>query len=505
MLINRRKFVHSLAAATAALPVSKVWANAAFGMSVPAVTGAGKAITLAASEIDDLRRSLRGQVLLAQDAGYDSARRLWNPMFDRHPAVIARCAGTEDVAQAVKFARAHELLTAVRGGGHSLSGQSACDGGLMIDMSLMRGVQIDAQRKLGRAQGGALLGDVDRETQAMGLVTTLGTATDTGIAGLTLGGGMGRLMRKYGLACDNLRSVEIVTADGKVLRAGASDNADLFWAVRGGGGNFGVVTSFEYQLHPLQDQVLDGARVYSYDKAVSVLEAVHELGGRAPDDLLLAAVLINNPPGSPRPGRAALVAVTYLGAPSAGARLLEPLDKLGPPLADEVSAKTYLEAQGAMTTDAPVAVPAATRSAPSYTKMGFLRGSSTQFFDELVRQFAALPESIEAVCLCGQVGGAVSRVAPDATAYWNRMADYDLLIMGSWMNRSQDQDHIKALRGFWSGVERFTQGFYVNSEPGADDARIRATYGDNYPRLRLLKRKYDPGNLLRLNANIKPS
>jgi FAD/FMN-containing dehydrogenase len=505
MLLNRRKFVRSLAAATVALPAAKLWANAGFGASVPAVTGAGKATTLAASDIDDLRRSLRGQLLLAQDRGYDSARRLWNPMFERHPALIARCAGTEDVVQAVKFARAHDLLTAVRGGGHSLSGQSACDNGLMIDLSPMRDVRIDAQRKLGRAQGGALLGDLDRQTQAVGLVTTLGTATDTGIAGLTLGGGMGRLMRKHGLACDNLRSVEIVTADGKVLRAGASDNADLFWAVRGGGGNFGVVTSFEYQLHPLQDKVLDGVRVYSYDKAVSVIEAVNDLGQRAPDELLLAAVLVNNPPSSPRPGRIALVGVTYLGDPSEGARLLEPLNKLGPPLADEVSAKTYLEAQGAATSEAPVAVPVVTRSAPSYTKTGFTGAPSTPFCDELVRHFAALPESVEAICVYGQVGGAVSRVAPDATAYWNRMADYDLLIMGTWTDRSQDQDHIKALRGFWSGVERFTQGFYVNSEPGADDARIRATYGDNYLRLRELKRKYDPGNLFRLNANIKPA
>jgi FAD/FMN-containing dehydrogenase len=504
MLITRRTFVRSLAAATAAIPATRVWADSASRASTAAVTGTGKPITLTASDINDFRSSLRGKVLLAHDAGYDTARRLWNPMFDRHPAVIARCAGTEDVVQAVNFARAHDLLTAVRGGGHSLSGQSACDGGLMIDLSLMKDIRVDAQRRLGRAQGGALLGEVDRKTQEHGLATTLGTATDTGIAGLTLGGGMGRLMRKHGLACDNLQAVEIVTADGKVLRTSEHDNPDLFWGLRGGGGNFGVVTAFEYRLHPLESKLLDGVRVYPYDKARAVLEAVYELGQRAPDDLLLGVELLNLPPDAPHPGRAVALAATYLGDPAAGARLLEPLSKIGPPLLDELSAKSYLEAQGALTS-APVAAPSAAVGAPSYAKTGFLRSSSTELFDEMVRSFGALPDSLNAVLLWAQIGGAVSRVAPDATAFWNRRAEHDLLIGGSWADRSQDDAYIKALRGLWKNLERFTEGFYVNTEPGADDSRIRATYGDNYPRLRALKRKYDPTNRFRLNANIKPA
>jgi FAD/FMN-containing dehydrogenase len=506
MIANRRRFVQSLAAAAAATRAARLWADAADSpASLAAVTGAGKSVTLSASDIKDLRAGFRGQVLLAQDAGYDKARRLWNSMFDRRPALIARCAATEDVVRAVTFARAHDLLTAVRGGGHSLSGQSACDGGLMIDMSPMRDVEIDTQRRFGRAHGGVLLGELDRKMQAVGLATTLGTATDTGIAGLTLGGGMGRLMRKHGLACDNLQSVELVSAQGKVLHASASENQDLFWGVRGGGGNFGVVTRFEYRLHPLQEKVMDGARIYPYAQARSLLAIVGELSERCPDDLLLAAQLLNFPPGEERPGRVALVGLTYFGSPSELDRLLAPLGKLGSPLMDLLATKSYLEAQGAQDVAAPVAVPSATRGAPLYTKTGFLHNSSTEFNDEMVRRFEALPAELDAVVLVAQMGGAVSRVSQDATAFWTRQATHDLMLGGSWADRSKDAAYIKQLREVWSGVERFTEGFYVNTEPGADDTRVRATYGGNYARLQKIKTHYDPGNLFRMNANIKPT
>jgi len=505
MITSRRRFVQSLAAASAAVPATRLWADTASSASTPAVTLAGKPITLSAADVKDLRSGLRGQLLQAQDAGYEQARRLWNPMFDRHPALIVRCAGTEDVARAVTFARAHDLLTAVRGGGHSLSGQSACDRGLMIDMSRMKSIDVDAQRRLGRAQGGVLLGELDRKMQSVGLATTLGTATDTGIAGLTLGGGMGRLMRKHGLACDNLESVEMVSAQGRVLRASAKDNPDLFWGVRGGGGNFGVVTSFEYRLHPLEGKVLDGARVYPYAQARSVFAAVAELSERAPDDLMLSVALLNYPPGTERPGRVVGVSTTFLGDPADGERLIEPLKKLGSPLIDQIAAVSYIEAQGAQGEIAPVAVPSATRGAPMYTKTGFLHSSSTEFFDELIRRFEALPEAIDAVALWAQIGGQVARVAPQATAFWNRAAAHDLLIGGSWADRARDEANIKDLRAVWAGVEKYTEGFYVNTEPGADHKRVRATYGDNYARLQQLKNKYDPGNLFRLNANIRPA
>jgi len=501
MILNRRHFVHSLAAVTAAIPTTRVWADTS---SIPAVTVGGKQITLGASDIKDLRGSLRGKLLLSQDDGYDTARRLWNPMFDRHPALIAQCAGSEDVARVVAFARAHDLLTAVRGGGHSLSGQSACDGGLMIDLSVMKDIAIDTQRRVGRAQGGVLLGELDRKTQAVGLVTTLGTATDTGIAGLTLGGGMGRMMRRYGLACDNLQSVEVVTADGRIRRASENENADLFWAVRGGGGNFGVVTSFEYRLHPLKEKVLDGGRAYPFSKARELLDLVAELGERAPDDLTLGVELLNlTAAESPHPSRVAVLDVTYLGKPEEGMRLLEPFRKLGTPLDDQIRSMTYLEAQGAAGT-APIAVPGKGGGHPEYLKTGFLHGTPAAFFDELVRGVKEVPDSQMMVVEWAQMGGAVGRVAPEATSYWGRTATHNLIIETEWKDRGEDQSHIKAARAVWATVEKFTDGFYVNTEPGADDKRVRGTYGGNYERLQELKKKYDPTNLFRLNANIRP-
>jgi hypothetical protein len=508
MISNRRRFLKSFAAVTAAVPAARLWADSApvaASANLSALTGDGKPVTLTAADIKDLRGSLQGKLLLAQDAGYDTARKLWNPMFDRHPALIAQCAGPQDVAQAVKFASAHSLLTSVRGGGHSLSGQSACNGGLMIDLTPMRGITVDAQRKVGRAQGGVLLGELDRKMQDVGLATTLGTATDTGIAGLTLGGGMGRLMRRHGLACDNLRSVEIVTADGKVRHASESENPDLFWAIRGGGGNFGVVTAFEYQLHPLTDKIIDGDRVYPFAKARDLLALADEVAATAPDDLILGVELLNLPPGmGPQTGRIAVLEVTYLGKPSDLDRLLAPFKKLGAPLADAIGAKTYLEAQGAAGT-APIAVPGSPKGQPQYIKTGFLHGTPTAFIDEIVRGIEAGPPNQMLLALWAQVGGAVARVKPEATAYWGRKAASDLLIDSEWTDRAQDEANIKVVRNVWGAVEKFTEGFYVNSEPGADDKRVRGTYGGNYERLQKLKSQYDGSNLFRLNANIKPA
>jgi FAD/FMN-containing dehydrogenase len=375
----------------------------------------------------------------------------------------------------------------------------------MIDLSVMKDIAVDAQRRVGRAQGGVLLGELDRKTQAVGLVTTLGTATDTGIAGLTLGGGMGRMMRRHGLACDNLQSVEVVTADGKIVHASATENADLFWAVRGGGGNFGVVTSFEYRLHPLKEKVLDGDRAYPFSKARELLDLVAEVGERAPDDLTLAVELLNlTAAESPHPGRVAVLDVTYLGKPEEGQRLLEPFRKLGTPIDDQIRSMTYLEAQGAAGT-APIAVPGKGGGHPEYLKTGFLHGAPTAFFDELVRGVKETLDSQMIVAIWAQMGGAVGRVAPEATAYWGRSATHNLIIETEWKDRGEDQSHIKAARGVWTAVERFTDGFYVNTEPGADDRRVRGTYGGNYDRLQQLKKKYDSTNLFRLNANIKPA
>jgi FAD/FMN-containing dehydrogenase len=365
----------------------------------------------------------------------------------------------------------------------------------------MKGIRIDVQRRLANAEGGVLLGELDRKTLAVGLATTMGTATDTGIAGLTLGGGMGRLMRCHGLACDNLNSVQIVTADGQLRRASATENADLFWAIRGGGGNFGVVTNFEYRLHPLTGNVLDGARVYPFSMARSVMTAMAELGEHGSDELLLGAVLVNSPPGSARPGRMIALEGTYFGDLKEGERQLAPLKKLGTPISDDLSAKSYLVAQGAAGT-APVAAPTGTSS---YTKTGFLRGAPAQLIDEVARRFEAAPPSLDVELIVSQMGGAVARVEPQATAFWNRGSSHDVLVSADWTDRAQDEAKIAAVRTLWGAVEPFTQGFYVNTEPGATEQRVRATYGDNYARLVQLKNKYDPGNLFHLNANIKPT
>ncbi len=506
--MGRRRFLGStLGTLCAALPAGRLWADASSPSVIPQQLAArtldGKPALLTASDIKDFRASLKGLLLLAQDSGYDAARRLANPAFDRHPALIARCSGQGDVIQAVNFARAHSLLTSVRGGGHSLSGQSACDSGLMIDLQPMKDIRVDAKLHRAVAQGGVLLGELDRKTQAVGLATTLGTATDTGIAGLTLGGGMGRLMRIHGLSIDNLRSVNLVTADGKARHASATENPDLFWGLRGGGGNFGVATEFEYQLHPFNHKVLSGLTMYPYSQARSVFAAVTELAASAPDELMLAVAVANNfNPQSP--GRIAGWLVDYVGDPSVGEKLLEPLRKLGKPLFSSVSAVTYLAARGAEGA-ANAAVPGEPGSSNGYTKTGFLYTTPPELFDELVRRFAALPSELASLAAFSQMGGAVARKSRSATAFWNRPALYDLLLNGNWSDRSQDQAYIRSIREVWAGIEKFTEGYYVNTEPGADDKRVRATYGDNYARLVQLKNTYDPGNLFRLNANIKPT
>jgi FAD/FMN-containing dehydrogenase len=511
LAMNRRTFTRGTlaAAAMAALPACKPPAQAstmaAIPSEVPATSLAGESITLAAADIKELRAAMTGSLLLGADEGYDAARRIWNPAFDRHPALIARCANAQDVVHAVNFARAHGIRTGVRAGGHSLSGQSQPDGGLMIDMWTMRAINVDAAQRVVAAQGGALLGEVDRATQAVGMVTTLGTATDTGIAGLTLGGGMGRMMRRDGLAIDNLVGMDVVTADGKLLHASEQENPDLFWALRGGGGNFGVVTNFQYRLNPLAHQMLSGFFVYPIAKARSVLAAMTELSERVPDEMMLAAELLNALTGDIPPGRYAIIAVDYCGEdPAAGEKLLEPLKKLGDPVVKTVAAVSYLQAQGAVSA-ANAAVPdASSNKVRPWTESGFFNSTPDALLDELVRRFELVPPDMEAFSAFQQMAGAVGRVKQDATAFWNRPAMYDYLGGTQWTDPARDEEGGRIARDMWAGILPFTNGYYVNTVPGANDQRVRGTYGDNYTRLAALKEKYDPMNLFRLNANIKP-
>ena len=504
--IGRREFIGAAAAAAAALPASRLWAQSASPAAIPgsltAVGLSGKPVNLTASDLKDLRASLRGQLFLAQDKGYDQWRRVWNGAFDRHPALIVRCASTADVAQALSFARSHGLLTSVKGGGHSITGQSSCDGGLMIDLGPMKDIQIDQAKRIATAQAGVLLVELDFKAQAAGLVTPLGTAADTGIAGLTLGGGQGRLMRTHGLSCDNVRRYEMVTADGKVLQVSAQENPDLFWGLRGGGGNFGVVTSFEYQLHPLDHPVLAGNKLYPLAQARTVLTAMFELAQKAPDELFLSGGIVVVDPGGPiPPGKYVAIESVYSGKPADGEKLIAPLAKLGKPVLDDTVAKKYIQAQLGPTGAAPPALPA---GLGFYVKSGFLNSVPDKLVDEIVHASNNAPEWFNGIGL-GALAGAVARVKPDATAYWNRQSQWDLLLFGVWSDHTQDAHNAQVLRDLWKAFDPFTKGYYVNTEPSEGEKRLRETYGDNYPKLVQLKDKYDPGNLLRLNANIRPS
>jgi FAD/FMN-containing dehydrogenase len=451
----------------------------------------GKRISLARVDVDELSANLRGQVILPGDVPYDEARRLWNGAFDRHPSLIARCAGAADVIEAVNFARNTGVLTAVRGGGHSISGQSVCDGGLVIDLSPMKGIRVDPERLTAQAQPGVRLGELDRECQAFKLATTLGTASDTGIAGLTLGGGMGRLARKFGYTCDNLLSVDIVTADGKLLHADASENTDLYWAVRGGGGNFGVVTQFEYRLHPFGPDVMAGSILFPFSDARKVVKAAMEFNATAPDDMYLNPIFSRFPDG-----RFVALEVCYYGPPAQGQKLLAPLKKAGKVLADDVDIRTYLEIQSSYDPGVP-------SNLAYYFKSGFLPNVTPAMVDEIVAAYDQAPPSLLGAPLI-HLGGVAGRVKPDATAFWNRDAEHDLAVWAQWTDASQNEKTIAEVRAFWAKLEHLTRGYYVNTDTPDDERRLRETYGGNYDRLVQIKTKYDPTNLFRLNANIKP-
>jgi len=504
--LGRRHFLGAAAAVAAWLPVRSLWADVSGSSPIPselaAVSGDGKPVTLTAAELKELRAELTGKLLLAQDAGYDQARRVWNGSIDRHPALIVRCESRDDIVHAVQFASAHSLLTAVKGGAHSLSGQSTCDGGLIIDLSPMRGIELDRARRRARAQPGVLLAALDGECQSAGLVTPLGTAADTGIAGLTLGGGQGRLMRKLGLSCDNVISFELVTADGKVHNVSATDSPELFWALRGGGGNFGVVSSFEYQLHPLAHPVLAGGRMYPISQAREVIRGLVDMAAAAPDELYLSGAILNAS-GEGRMPKGTYIAVefVYSGEPSAGERFLPTLDKLGKPLNDTIAAKPYVVAQNGPTGASPPALPP---GLGVYVRSGFVQTIPDKFIDEWIRAFKEGPPWLDEIGL-GPIGGQVARVKPDATAYWNRAAQYEFIVIGAWTDHSQDARNIAAMRDLWKVFEPFTQGYYVNTEPSATESRLKATYGDNYAHLVRVKDRYDPKNLFRLNANIPPT
>jgi FAD/FMN-containing dehydrogenase len=488
--MKRRAFC---ASALSVLTVASVpWRRALAVSSVPASGNGGKQVLLKQSDIDDLRGALRGELLLPGQDGYETSRHLWNGAFDKKPALIVRCAGAADVSQAVKFARSHDLLVAVKGGGHSLSGQSVCDGGLMIDLSPMKSVRVDPLAKIARVEPGTLLGQFDREAQAYGLATTAGTVSHTGVAGLTLGGGFGRLGRRFALACDNLLAADVITADGPFVKASAQDNPDLLWGLRGGGGNFGVVTSFEYQLHDVKPEMIGGTIAIPFVKGRELLRSFADFIGGATDEMYTDVAIVPTPNG-----RLLVFDVCHSGSPAQAEKEIAQLRKIGKSVQDEVKPTTYVKLQCSQDANYP-------HGRSYYIKSGFIPTISPQIIDVVVDYLDTAPFPSGIVTFVHQ-GGAISRVKPTATAFWHREANHSVMMIGNWDDANAAASNMQWVRTGWKKIEPLTDGFYVNEIAHDDPAnRVRATYGDNYSRLLALKKQYDPSNLFRLNANIRP-
>ena len=444
--------------------------------------------------IEDLRTKLAGEVILPRDSAYEEARHVWNAMIDRRPRAIVRCSGIDDVVASVNFARDNDWLVAVRGGGHNAAGLAVCDDGLVIDLSKMRSVQVDPDKKTARAQGGATWSDFDAATARHGLATTGGAISTTGIGGLTLGGGIGYLMRRYGLACDNLISVEMVTASGDVIEASAEKNTDLFWGVRGGGGNFGVVTNLEYRLHPVET-ILGGLLLYPIEKARETLAYYRELMATAPDELTVFGLMMTTPDGA----RVVAFLVGYCGPLEEGAKVLRPAREFGPPVADQVSPMPYPKLQSILDDGFAAGLQV-------YWRGNFLAGIPDEAIDELVKQFSQVTSPLSALML-EPMGGAVARVGSDETAFNHRDAAYNLAIIARWEDANEPDAHIAWVRSVNEAMDRFTTGgVYVNYLGDEGQDRVRAAYGKTkYDRLVALKDKYDPDNFFRRNQNIQPS
>ena len=445
---------------------------------------------LATESIAQLRRSMAGSVLLPSDADYDAARRVFNAMIDRRPAIIACCVDTADVVAAVNVGRDHGLSISVRGGGHGVAGHCVCDDGLMIDLSAMKGIVVDPNRRVATAQPGLRLGEFILATEQHGLVSPTGTASDTGIAGLTLGAGYGWLNGRYGLAIDNLVGAEVVTADGHVLHASAEEHPDLFWALRGGSGNFGVVTSFELALHPVP-QVLGGLLIHPFARAAEVLRFYREVAASAPDELTVYAALLTPPDGNP------VVAIVpcWCGPTDEGERVLAPIRAFGPPLADLVRPMPY----STMNTLTDEAAPPGLRD---YWKQNLLRELSDGAIDAIIEHVARVPSS-RTVVVIDHVHGAAHRVAPDATAFPHRDAPHGLVMLSMWDDPADDEHNVRWTRELAAATRPFaTGGAYVNE---AWDEKPGAAFGVNYERLVAIKTRYDPTNLFRHNTNIAPT
>ena len=450
-------------------------------------------MTLSADALKDFRQQHRGDLIGPDDARYEEARRVWNAMVDRRPAVIARPRGAADVIAGVQFAQKQGLPVAIRGGGHNVAGRCVCDGGLVIDFADMKAIRVDPVARTARAEPGLRWTEFDRETQAFGLATTGGTIGDTGIAGLTLGGGFGWLEGKFGMTVDNLLGADVVLADGRLVHASSTEHPDLFWALRGGGGNFGVVTSFEYRLHEVGPLIIGGLVVHPFPRAKEVLKFFGDFLRTAPDELVAAAVLMTAPDGN----KACGIAVAYPGDIAEGERLVAPIKQFGPPVMDVIGPMPYLAQQALIEAAMPPNV-------LNYWKAEFLRDVSGGLIDVAVDAYASAPSPLSSI-LFYPIRGAASRVSPDDTAFPHRRG-YHFGIYSLWTDPSQNDQNIAWVRQTWTGVQSFVSGGVYVNELGEDDGvdRVEMAFGPNYDRLQRIKAKYDPNNVFRLNANIAP-
>ncbi len=456
----------------------------------------------AEADVKELKASVRGEVLVTGNEGYDQARRVWNGMIDRHPAIIVRCGGASDVIKAVIFARNQGLVVSVKGGGHNVAGNAVCDGGMMVDLSKMRSVRVDPVGRTARVEPGVTWREFDLEAQAFGLATTGGLVSPTGVAGFTLGGGIGWLVRKYGLAMDNLLSVDLVTAEGGLVTASMNENPDLFWGVRGGGGNFGIVVSFEFQLHQVGPIVLGGLVMHKANDADELLRFHRDFVKGIPDELTTLVVFLTAPPLPFLPKEVVgthvvAIAACYSGPLDEGERVLAPLKKFGRPVADLIGPMPYVVLQSLFDESAPSGI-------QNYWKSAYLTGLDDGAIETILEYGGRIASPLSAIHI-HHLGGAIRRIGDDATAFGNRDASFVLNMVSAWHDPKDNDKNIKWTRDFFEAMQKFTTGAYVNFLGEEGDERVRSAYGvEKYRKLAVLKRKYDPTNFFHLNQNIKP-
>jgi len=458
---------------------------------------------ISTDEVNALRSDLRGEILLPTDKDYDQMRKVWNGMIDRHPALIVRCLGASDIMKSVKFALDHGLTVSVRGGGHNVAGNAVCDGGLMIDLSKMKSVRADPVNMRADAEPGATWRQLDLETQVHGLALTGGLVSTTGIAGFTLGGGIGWLVRKYGLALDNLVSVDLVTAEGKLVKASMAENTDLFWGIRGGGGNFGIVTSFEFELHPVGPIILGGLIAFRAEDGRELLKFYRNYVKDAPDELTTLVVYLTAPPLPFLPKEVIgthliAIALCYCGKLEDGQKLLAPLRNFGSPVADVIQPMPYTVLQSLLDEAAPAGL-------QDYWKSIYLSGLDDESIETILRYGKSISSPLSAIHI-HQLGGAMRRIGDDATAFGHRDAPFALNIVSCWQNPSENEIHMKWTRDFFAAMQKFAAGVYVNFMGEEDAGRVKEAYEkEKYQKLVMLKDKYDPTNFFRMNQNILPS